>query len=193
MKHVLVVTGPSGVGKTYLARLLLQKYPLQIRETKLITTRPPRPGEAENGDRTFLSGADFQKQIDSGKVAIHGTFHNHQYGYLRSDVMPDENQHVIMNTWPALAPSFAEFAHSTIIGLTIDLEQLALLEDRMRSRGDSEEKIAERIPLIKQDIKDLSSILSGFRAQDKQFTIHDDSSLRKDVMPWIEKTLGLQA
>lgn len=193
MKQIIVITGPSGIGKTHLAGLLQRKHPHKIREAKLITTRAPRLGEAKNADRIFTSTAVFQQRIDSGEVGIYGTFHGQRYGYLANDLLANNDQHIIMNTWPALVPQFSRLEESIIIGLTISTENVDLLEERMHNRGDSKQKIEERIPLIKEDIKELSEFSNKLRAQDKVFTIYDNSSLQNEVIPWIEKKLGLQA
>lgn len=60
---IFVLFGPSGVGKTTLARLLLQDKALGLVSVCSYTTRAPRPGEREGIDYYFISQEDFEQKI----------------------------------------------------------------------------------------------------------------------------------
>jgi guanylate kinase len=64
---LLVVSGPSGVGKGTLIKGVLAKYP-QTRLSVSCTTRPPRPGEREGVDYFFLSPGEFERRRDGGAL-----------------------------------------------------------------------------------------------------------------------------
>ena len=64
----IVVSAPSGAGKSSICRRLLQAYP-EIRFSVSCTTRPPRPGEIDGQDYFFLSTEEFQKRIEQGDFA----------------------------------------------------------------------------------------------------------------------------
>jgi guanylate kinase len=62
---VLVVTGPSGVGKGTLIRALQKRFP-GLELSVSATTRSPRQGEADGRDYWFLSDREFDARIDRG-------------------------------------------------------------------------------------------------------------------------------
>ncbi|MEN6332360.1 MAG: guanylate kinase [Smithella sp.] len=64
----IVVSAPSGAGKSSICQRLLQAYP-EIRFSVSCTTRSPRPGEIDGQDYFFLSSEEFQKRIEQGDFA----------------------------------------------------------------------------------------------------------------------------
>lgn len=64
----IVVSAPSGAGKSSICRRLLQAHP-EIRFSVSCTTRSPRPGEIDGQDYFFLSPEEFQKRIEQGDFA----------------------------------------------------------------------------------------------------------------------------
>jgi guanylate kinase len=83
--HVLVITGPSGVGKGTLIRALLERYP-DLELSVSATTRPPRPGEEDGRDYWFLSPREFEKRLKNGEFLEHASYAGNQYGTLRSEL-----------------------------------------------------------------------------------------------------------
>lgn len=76
--RVLVLSGPSAVGKSSVVRQLREKLP-DLHFSVSATTRDPRPGEIEGSDYHFVSPDRFQELIDSGELLewaeIHGGLH----------------------------------------------------------------------------------------------------------------------
>ncbi|MEN6490048.1 MAG: guanylate kinase [Smithella sp.] len=64
----IVVSAPSGAGKSSICQRLLQAYP-EIRFSVSCTTRSPRPGEIDGQDYFFLSSEEFQKRIEQDDFA----------------------------------------------------------------------------------------------------------------------------
>ncbi|HXD56725.1 MAG TPA: guanylate kinase [Thermoleophilaceae bacterium] len=83
--HVLVITGPSGVGKGTLIRALLERFP-DLELSVSATTRPPRPGEEDGSDYWFLSPGEFEKRLENGEFLEHATYAGNRYGTLRSEL-----------------------------------------------------------------------------------------------------------
>jgi guanylate kinase len=82
---ILVVTGPSGVGKGTLVRKLLELRP-GWRLAVSATTRRPRPGEVNGVDYYFLSEEDFDRRAREGDFAEHAVYAGNRYGTLRSEL-----------------------------------------------------------------------------------------------------------
>ncbi|ORB28382.1 guanylate kinase [Mycolicibacterium parafortuitum] len=72
---VLVLSGPSAVGKSTVVRCLRERVP-ELYFSVSVTTRDPRPGEVDGVDYTFVTPAQFQQLIDDGALLewadIHG-------------------------------------------------------------------------------------------------------------------------
>jgi guanylate kinase len=82
---VLVVTGPSGVGKGTLIRTLRERFP-GLELSVSATTRDPRPGEEDGADYHFLSQEDFARRLEAGEFLEHAEYAGNRYGTLRSEI-----------------------------------------------------------------------------------------------------------
>mgnify|MGYP000576603554 FL=1 len=75
MNRVVVLSGPSAVGKSTVVRCLREQVP-DLHFSVSATTRAPRPGEVDGVDYTFVSADEFQRLIDDGELLewaeIHG-------------------------------------------------------------------------------------------------------------------------
>ncbi|OMC32554.1 guanylate kinase [Mycobacterium sp. GA-1841] len=75
---VVVLSGPSAVGKSTVVRCLRERIP-DLYFSVSVTTRAPRPGEVDGVDYTFVSADQFQQLIDDGELLewaeIHGGLH----------------------------------------------------------------------------------------------------------------------
>ena len=80
-----MITGPSGVGKGTLIRLLLERCPgLQLSVSA--TTREPREGEVNGREYHFLSRPDFDDRVANGEFIEHAEYAGNRYGTLRSEL-----------------------------------------------------------------------------------------------------------
>jgi guanylate kinase len=82
---VLVVTGPSGVGKGTLIRSLLERRP-DYRLSVSATTREPRRGEQDGRDYHFLSEEEFERRRAAGDFLEHAQYAGNRYGTLKEEV-----------------------------------------------------------------------------------------------------------
>ena len=83
---MLVLSSPSGAGKTTLSRRLLQSDP-DIVMSVSATTRAPRPNEIDGQDYFFVSPDRFNAMIAAGEFLEHATVFGHKYGTPRAPVM----------------------------------------------------------------------------------------------------------
>ncbi|CAN5676126.1 MAG: guanylate kinase [Thermoleophilaceae bacterium] len=82
---VLVITGPSGVGKGTLIRALRERLP-GLELSVSATTRAPRPGEVDGHDYHFLSREEFDRRLEAGEFLEHATYAGNRYGTPRSEL-----------------------------------------------------------------------------------------------------------
>ena len=83
---MLVLSSPSGAGKTTLARRLLALEP-QLKLSISVTTRKPRPGDQEARDYYFRDEAEFNRMRDAGEFLEWARVHSNLYGTPRQAVM----------------------------------------------------------------------------------------------------------
>jgi guanylate kinase len=81
----LVLTAPSGAGKTSLARALVERWP-DVVFSLSATTRPPREGEQQGRDYEFVDDAGFDRLLADGQLLESAVVHGRRYGTLRRGV-----------------------------------------------------------------------------------------------------------
>jgi guanylate kinase len=85
MARVFVITGPSGVGKGTLIRLLRERVP-GLALSVSATTRDPRPGEVDGEDYRFLDEDGFSERVAAGDFVEWAEYSGRRYGTLRSEL-----------------------------------------------------------------------------------------------------------
>src|SRR5437899_1378836 len=83
---LVLVSAPSGGGKTTLCTRLLDAKP-QMARAVTCTTRPPREGERDGVDYYFLDAASFLKRLQAGNFLEHATVYGNSYGTLKAEVL----------------------------------------------------------------------------------------------------------
>ena len=82
---LIVVSAPSGAGKTTIVKAILAKYPSLLFSVSA-TTRPIRSGETEGRDYFFLPREEFERRITAGQLVEWEEIYGSLYGTLKSEV-----------------------------------------------------------------------------------------------------------
>jgi guanylate kinase len=85
-KFLIVLSAPSGAGKTTIAREILARHPADVMFSVSATTRAQRPGERDGIDYYFVSREKFGELIDSGALIEHEAIFGNFYGTPKSEV-----------------------------------------------------------------------------------------------------------
>jgi guanylate kinase len=146
-KQLIVISAPSGAGKTTVARHLLPRFP-QLRFSVSATTRPKRPGEVDGRDYFFWSREQFEQAIARGELVEYEEIFGHLYGTLRSQVeqalSAGEFLLFDIDVKGALALRRA-YPEQTFL-IYVAPPSIEELERRLRQRGtESEEQIRRRL------------------------------------------------
>lgn len=91
--HPLLISGPSGVGKTYLALYLTNNY--NCSRIVPTTTRVPRVNETDGVDYHFLTDTEYQKKQSNGKLFMSNCFFNAYYGFEHQSVLSIINRELV--------------------------------------------------------------------------------------------------
>lgn len=151
--RLIVLTGPSGVGKGTLVRSLRQRHP-NLYLSISVTTRSPRPGEVEGKNYYFVSRSQFEQMVVNGELLEWAEFAGNYYGTPRLPVI----QKIQQGKWVLLEIELKgarQIRQTFPEALNIFLlpPSLRELEYRIRNRGqDSEEAIVRRLNRAKEEI-----------------------------------------
>jgi len=147
-KKLIIVSAPSGAGKTTIVRHLLS-LPFPLSFSVSATSRAPRPGEAEGKDYYFMPADTFRQKIEEGaflewQEVYAGTY----YGTLRSEVdrIWSEGKSVVFDVDVVGGLNIKRIFGDQALAMFVQPPSVEVLNQRLRSRStESEEKIATRI------------------------------------------------
>jgi guanylate kinase len=157
---LILISAPSGGGKTTLCQQLLAARPDTARAITC-TTRAPRGTEQEGVDYYFLAAAEFAKRVHAGEFLEHATVHGNSYGTLKSEVVDKlrQGKDVLLNVDVQGAATIRDKAQadpelkSALVSVFLTPSSMEVLEQRLRRRAtDSEEVIARRLGVARQEI-----------------------------------------
>ncbi|MDZ4199174.1 MAG: guanylate kinase, partial [Kiritimatiellia bacterium] len=185
----IVVSAPSGAGKTTLCERLRKSHP-GMRYSVSCTTRPPRPGEQDGVHYTFLLESDFLKRVADSAFLEYARVHGHWYGTLREpvesalqsgcDVLMDIDVQGAAQIREALIPLPKDHRlRRAYIDVFISPPSIEELRRRLTSRGqDSAEVIERRLAQAESEMA---------RAGEYQFQIVNDDLDRASeaLIAWV--------
>jgi len=83
---LVIVSSPSGAGKTTLTRRLLEEFAGQLDFSVSYTTRPNRTGEVDGRDYWFVSPEEFERMVEREEFAEHAWVHGNRYGTAQAPI-----------------------------------------------------------------------------------------------------------
>jgi len=180
---LILISAPSGAGKTTLVNLLLKAQP-QMTRAITCTTRAPRPGETEGVDYHFLTAADFLKRLQAGNFIEHATVYGNSYGILKRELLDKlrAGRDVLLNvdvqgaaTIRAQAENEPELRQA-LVTIFLTTASVRVLEQRLKQRGaDAEAVIQKRLAVARQEISQWKNfdylVISGSKQEDLRRTL----------------------
>jgi len=166
--HLIVLTAPSGAGKTTIARRLMEAVP-ELRFSVSATTRPPREGEEDGAAYFFLSESEFRSLIEEGAfIEYEEVYPGRFYGTLRDRLerLADAGP-VLLDLDVKGAASIKRLYGDHAFVVFIQPPSLAVLEARLRARGtETEASLSTRLTRARTELE--------FASQADAVVVNDD-------------------
>ena len=144
---LLVLSSPSGAGKTTITQRLVERDPTLSRSVS-VTTRPARPGETDGADYVFIDRARFDAMVAAGELLEHAVVFGHCYGTPRrpiDDAIAAGRDVVADVDWQG-TQLLTENLRGDLVTVFILPPDMATLEARLKTRAqDSAAVVAARM------------------------------------------------
>lgn len=146
MNKAVIISAPSGAGKTTIVRALLEQIPV-LEFSVSACTRSPRPGETDGKDYYFLTTDEFKRRIDRDEfVEFQEVYPGSYYGTLKSEMERIwSNGHAVIFEVDAVGGvNLKTYFGPAALAVFIRPPSIEALEERLRNRGTEDEAAIAR-------------------------------------------------
>lgn len=154
---MLILSSPSGAGKTTLSRKLLEKQKDKgdLRMSVSVTTRSPRPGERHGEDYFFIAPDEYRRMVQAGELLEHAQVFEYHYGtpakFVREHI--ENGRDVLFDIDWQGTRQLCEKNRADVVSIFILPPSMAELHRRLKARAqDSEEVVQKRMAKAKAEI-----------------------------------------
>jgi guanylate kinase len=151
---MLVLSSPSGAGKTTLSRLLLEN-DNGLSLSVSMTTRPMRAGERDGVDYVFVTAETFDAAVRNNELLEHATVFDHRYGTPKApvDVALARGRDVLFDIDWQGTQQLREKAREDLVSIFVLPPSHGELERRLRARAlDADDVVAKRMAKANDEI-----------------------------------------
>jgi len=152
----IVISAPSGAGKTTVAQRLLQEMPKTMKMSVSYTTRAPRPGEQQGKDYHFISTERFYEMIEQNELIEWAEVHGFLYGInkITTAAVLGTGSNIIFILDVQGARKFRT-VYPDCLQIFLVPRSMEQLEERLRGRGtDDEQTILKRLAAARSEMAD---------------------------------------
>jgi len=152
---LLVISGPSGVGKDSVIRLLKERRLVDLSFVITMTDRAPRQGEVPGRDYYFVSTEEFKQKIQDGELLEYAVVYNQFKGVPKSEVRRAfaSGKDVVMRVDVQGAATLRRLYPEAVMVMLVPKDE-AELRARLRGRGsETEEQVEQRLQKAIQELK----------------------------------------
>ena len=154
---LIIMSGPSGVGKGTVRRLVMADKSLNLAYSVSMTTRPRREHETPGVDYFYVTKEEFQKTLDEDGFLEHAQFVGNYYGTPKAYVekLRNEGKNVLLEIEVEGAKQVISKCHgSDVVTIFLIPPSMEDLEQRIRKRGtESEEVIQQRLAKAQRELE----------------------------------------
>ncbi len=173
---LIIISGPSGVGKGTIRKYFEKDEKLNITYSTSMTTREPREGEVDGKDYFFVSKDVFEKAIDNGELLEYAQFVGNYYGTPLQEVnrLRDLGKNVLLEI-EVQGASLVQEKCPEAVSIFIIPPSMEELEKRIRGRRtEPEEIIQQRLAKATKELK----LVNNY----KYIVCNDDPKLAADLI-----------
>ena len=149
--HIIVISGPGGVGKNTIATGLIRAFPREFVPITKVTTRAMRPSETAGDEFNFISVDEFKRRITDHELLEFNIFNNNYYGVPKKPVdlalAQGKSPILVIDVNGARATRRHYGRQAYLVFLTAPLEDL---RQRYIDRGQSPEEADKRLQIAQQ-------------------------------------------
>jgi guanylate kinase len=151
---LMVMSAPSGAGKTTIGREMLRMFP-DLRFSVSCTTRPPRPGEVNGKDYQFITREEFQQRIAEGDFVEWVENYGQFYGTSKKtmDAFLAQGNDLLLDIEPRGAKAIRE-RYPQAVYIFILPPSLSELRSRLENRGESAAVMESRLRMSLDEIRE---------------------------------------
>lgn len=152
---LIVISGPSGVGKDTIARRLIERRPDSFYFVVTATTRKPRPGEVHGKDYFFVSSDEFARMIDEDELLEYALVYNDYKGVPKRQIREalESGRDVIMRVDPQGAATIRKLIPNAVSIFLIAESEEAMVTRLRERKSETPEGISLRIATARHEMK----------------------------------------
>lgn len=190
----IILSAPSGGGKTTIARALLSRRK-DIGYSVSCTTRQPREGEIPGKDYYFISRTEFLTKRERGEFAESAEVHGNLYGTLRSEVQRvlGSGRHVLMDIDVQGAAQFTKVFPETVTIFILPPSAEVLLERLRLRQTESSQQLADRLQSALQELQAVGAYEYVVVNDDLEKAVQRVASIIDAEVSSRERVAGLRA
>jgi len=186
-KKIIIITAPSGAGKTSITQFLLNKYPL-LSFSISAATRKPRAGEANGEQYYFMSEEQFKTKIDTNEfVEWEMVYEGNYYGTLKTELQRiwDQGKTPVLDIDVKGAIHIQQEFGKNCLSIFIEPPSVNELRKRLESRGsETAESLATRINKASYEISFSHQFQHTIVNHNLETACEDTEKLIKNFLAW---------
>ena len=192
---IMVLSSPSGAGKTTITRLLLERDP-SLSLSVSVTTRPRRSSEIDGKDYRFIDQAEFDRMVAQDELLEHATVFGNSYGTPRQPIeaaIAAGRDIVTDIDWQGTQQLSANLS-ADLVTIFILPPSKKVLESRLRSRAqDSDAVVAQRMEKSSEELSHWPEYAYAIVNDDLERSVADAQSIVTAERLKRERQTGLSA
>jgi guanylate kinase len=181
--RVVIICGPSGVGKSTVLDVLLRRHP-ELATVVSCTTRPPRPGDGTAKAYVHLSREEFERQRAAGAFLEWAEVHGELYGTPREPLkaLLDVGRTVALEIDVQGARKIKEAVPDAVV-IFLEPPSWEVLEARLRARGtEDEERLRVRLDTARKELSEAGEFDHRVVNEDLDRAVEEVDRILKRVM-----------
>lgn len=155
---LIVISGPSGVGKDTIARNLIERAPDSFYFVVTATTRPPREGEVNGRDYFFVSTNEFARMIEENELLEHAIVYNDYKGVPKQQIRDAlaSGRDVIMRVDVQGAATIRKLVPNAVFIFLVAESEEAMVKRLRERKSETAEGLQLRVATARQEMKRLT-------------------------------------